>query len=315
MPIAGLLVTAVMAAGAVRLLLRRNLRRPIGVALAFGLLFAAALVPLVAVGPYLVLTKLNYFLPEALPIGLVLAAGLGAARRVAGVALRAAVVLIAAAGVAFTWYGWWLPPRPVSAAVTVDAVPNAAPVGAVERYFAHRADDPIRALRLLGPEVHEAHGLRLVDILRVPFTPERGLAPDDERALELARARVAWLELYNLVRWMQPIAAALHHRVLAVDDREDAADVTVQVTARGPTAPPDGDIGLWPFPPFEQRFTLRRSDGEWQIIAIAQRDVVDENSVQAFVASPTLAALNHLRALGWRPSWESAIAAVLAPPN
>ncbi|HJQ83703.1 MAG TPA: glycosyltransferase family 39 protein [Candidatus Binatia bacterium] len=315
MSIAGWIVTLVAVAGAVRLLLRREVARGYGVVLLFGLLYAGALLPLVSVGPYVVLTKTNYMLPEALPLGVVLAAGMGALRNRLGAALRAALVTVAAAGIALTWYGWWDPSRSVAQpTASVDA--SAVPASLVRRYFAHRADDPIRALRLLDPEVHRAHELRLVRILRVPFGSEGELAPEDERSLELARARVAWLELYNLVRWMQPVAAQLDVTVLEATEERETAEVNVRIGPRGTTAPPGTPgIGRWPFPAFEQRFRLRRDAAGWRITSVDQRGVTDDNAVQAFVAHPTLAALDRLRALGWRPSWEAAVALVFPPAS
>src|SRR5207244_4435567 len=94
---------------------------------------------------------------------------LGWTRGLWGSVLRVTLVAVAAGGVALTVYGWWdeptpSPRRPVEARV---ASPSSA-AAAVERYFEYRADDPVRALRLLAPEVHLAHGLTLVRLLGLP---------------------------------------------------------------------------------------------------------------------------------------------------
>ncbi len=309
MSVAGLLVTAVVMAGTVRASLRPALVGGAAVALGFGLLYAAALFPLVTIGPYLVLTKINYLLPEALPLALLAAIGVGSTTGGARTVLRAALLTIAAGGVLLTWYGL----APASATVRPFRLDGAVPGSAlatVERYFAFRARDPVRAADLLAPEAHLAHGLRLATMLRVPLAPEPETTPENARALELARARVAWLDLYNLVRWVQPVAAALDVRVTTVNQQRDAADVGVRVGAAETTRPAGGAIGLWPFPPFEQRFELRRAGGAWRIVRITQSAVVAESSVPAFVAAPTLEGLDRLRALGWRPSWEDAVAAL-----
>jgi hypothetical protein len=311
---AGLVVMGVCVAGAVHLLVNREIARRSGVGLIFGLLYAAPLVPPLVAGPfrYFLLTKPNFLLPEVLPIGIVLAVGLGGLSGGFRTALRGALLIIAAGGIAVTWYGWWEPARPVSRAIELHHASPGSAVLAVDRYFEYRAHDPIRAVPLLAPEAQLAHGLRLVRILRLPLPPERGLTPQDERSLELARARVAWLELYNLVRWIQPMAAALDVSVVEVQQQRDAAEVHVRIGPSETTAPwGTSGIGLWPFRDFDQHFTLQRAGGEWKITSIDQSGVADDNAVQAFVAYPTLAALEHLRALGWRPSWEDTIDSVI----
>jgi hypothetical protein len=67
-------------------------------------------------------------------------------------------------------------------------------------------------------------------------------------------------------------------------------------------------MGAWPFRPFEQALTLARAGATWRITQVRQDGVADDNAVAAFVADPTLAGLDHLRALGWKPNWEDAIA-------
>ena len=304
--IGGWVVVGVAAVGAGRVVAGRDLARRAGVALVFGVLFAVALLPHVVSIPHIVLTKTNYLMPEALPLGILLVVGLSAFRGGFGTVLRAMLLALAVGGVAFTWYGGG-----GSGSVAVE--PSTAPGSAahvVARWFEERADDPIRAAERLSPDVYLASDLRLVRILGVPLADEPSSA-DDTRALELARGRVAWLELYNLIRWLQPTAAGLDVRVLDATERDDVAAVRVRVAARGTIAPP-GTIGLWPFPEFEQRFTLRRAGDAWRITGVEQSGVVDENLVPAFVAWPTLGAIGRLRALGWRPDWAVPVAAGLA---
>jgi hypothetical protein len=309
---AGLVVLGLALVGAGRLLLRRDIARRTAVVSTFGLLYAGALLPPVLTAPYMVLTKTNFFLPLALPVGLVLAVGLDGLRDGARTALRVALLLIAAGGVAVTWYGWWEPARPTALEPDVRHGSRSPAVRAVERYFAYRAHDPIRAVVVTTPELQLAHGLSLVRILGVPFVPERGLAPEDERAVELSRARQASLELYNLLRWMAPVAEAIAPEVLERGEEGDTAHVRVRVSAAGPT-PPRAVLGMgpWPFAPFEQRFGLRHVDGAWRIAGIQQTGVSPANVVPAFAVDPTLAGLDRLRAVGWRPGdeWEAAVAA------
>jgi Dolichyl-phosphate-mannose-protein mannosyltransferase len=308
----GLLVTAVAAAGAVRLAVERRFVARVAVTLVFGAVFLAALVPHVVDHPYIILTKTNYLLPEALPLGIVLAVGLGAARGAAKTALAAAVLAIATAGIAITVYGWWqVAPGPSGPAFA--ATGTSPLVAAVGGYFTERAHDPIRALRRFTPEAQLAHGLRLVEILGIPAPPpESGLTADEQRSLELARARVAWLELYNLVRWVQPIAAGFTVQPVDLRERDADADLVVRIAATGTTPPRGGELGRWPFPAFAQRFTLQRDDGAWQIAAVEQTGVVDENAVEAFVAQPTRAGFDRVRALGWHPPWERFVADAVA---
>jgi hypothetical protein len=315
MSIGGLLVGVVFVVGALRAWNARDVVRRTAPAFLLGAVYALALLPIVWIGAYVVLTKINYLLPEVLPVAIVLALGLGWPTGAARTALRLALLAVAAGGVAFTWYGWWTPDAAAAPRIAVAAGASGAGARTVARYFETRARDPIRAATLLAPEAHLAHGLRLARLLGVSLKPEVGLGPEDEAALELARARVAWLDLYNLVRWVGPIAAALDVQPLVVTQERDAAEVTVRVSAGTPSAPPGGRIGSWPFPPFEQRFALRRSGADWRITAIEQQGVVDANAVQAFVAAPTLDGFKHLRTLGWKPDWEEAFTAIQPPSD
>ena len=201
--LAGFVVTALVAAGAVRLLAQPDRLRGSGLVLVFGMLYVAVLLPHVSTGPYVGLTKTNYMMPEVLPLAVLAVVGMTAVHGKPAWALRAVLLAIAAGGIAFTWYGWW---APVQRAQRPSAARVDGPRDAVRRYFDYRAFDPIRALRVLTPDAQLAHELRLARILRLPLAAEQGLGPAEEHSLEVARARVAWLELYNLVDWMQPIA-------------------------------------------------------------------------------------------------------------
>ncbi len=304
---AGWLVVGVGVMGLVRLMRQPALARRMAVALAFGAIFAAALLPHIVNIPHVVLTKSNYLMPEVLPLSAVLAVGLGARASRLGVPFKGALVLVSAGGVAFTGYGGWSWSGSGRNTVAVPSASGDSPVHTVARYFKERAGDPIRAAERLAPSAHEQHGLRLVRILGLPPAAEPGLSPADERSLELARARVAWLELYNLIPWMQPTAGALDVRLVDTSASADAAEVRVRVGAQGTTAPP-GAIGVWPFPEFEQRFVLGRFGARWRITSIQQSGVVAENAVPALVAAPTADGLDGLRAIGWRPNWEAAVA-------
>lgn len=302
---AGWIVTVVAIAGVLRFAWRRDLARRSGVGLVFGVFYAALFVPVVPWEPYLILTKVNYMLPAALSAALVVATGLGAFRGALGAAVRTVLLAIAAGGVAYTWYGWW---EDAPRQVAMRPRDLATPARTVERWFAERAPDPIRALARFAPEQDLAHDLRLVGIFRIPYTPAPGFTPADDRTLEIDRARMAWLELHNLERWIRPVAAALEPTIVAADERDGSAEVRVRVAPRHPTPPPAAEgMGPWPFRPFEQAFTLRRIGARWRITRIAQADVGDENAVPAFVANPTLQGFEHLRALGWHPVWERAI--------
>lgn len=297
--IGGMLVTAIAAAGTIRILAHPALRRRTAVALLFGFVYLAALVPHAVDRPYIVLTKTNYLLPAALPLALVVASGLGLARGGLGTGVRVLVLAVAVACLTFTGSG---ATRSVAAAPVGAAEPG--PADTVQRYFRYRVTDPIRTLTLLAPAEQLAHDLRLATLLQIALPPAPPGAPEADRQLELERARVAWLDLYNLVPWMQPAAAALRIAVLSVHEDGNGAEVNVAVGPSSVGRPPGVPLGAWPFPPFEQRFTLARDGTAWRITAIDQRGVVPENTLQAFVAHPTLARDSALRALGWLPGWE-----------
>ncbi len=317
---AGLLVDGLVLLGMVRLLWRRDIAARARVVVGFGLVYLGAIIVPCIVAPYLILTKTNFLLPLVLPVSLVLSLALEGLRGHVKTALRGALLAIASAGVALTWYGWWEPAASVATergSVTSPEPYDGAgesPDRAVARYFDYRARDPIRALPVLTPEFQLAHGLRLVAILRVPF-PEQPVASEEERALELARARQAWLDLYNLIPWLQPIAAALQVTVLDVDRQQDSAEVRVRIGGTGATPPREAaEVEPWPFPEFEQRFRLVRTGADWRITGVTQSGVALASAVPAFVANPTLAGLDHLRALGWRPNWEAGVSAATRTP-
>ena len=304
---AGLGVSAVAMVGAARLVARREIVLRVWPGLALGVFLAVSLLPHAWSVPFFVATKPTYVLPAVLPVGLVLSFGVEAAGRgVRGTVLRGLLLAVAAGGTALTWYGWWAPGSTAPAPIAFGAAPKGSPVQAVERYFRYRADDPIRAGSLLSAELQLAHGLRIAQILQLPVAPEPWpLSPADERALELARAQVAWMDLYHLVRWLQPVASALAVSLIDAHESTDDARVRVRVRAAVGTSPWGVTwAGAWPFDQFDQDFTLRRAGDGWRITAIAQGGVSDENMGPAFVAYPTLAGLQRLRSLGWRPSWE-----------
>jgi hypothetical protein len=297
--VAGLCVLGIAVTGAVRLLARPKVATRLGAALAFGTLISVSLVALAWQVPHPMAMKATPMLAAVFPMGLLLVFGIGAIHGAPGVLLRGALLAVAASGAALTWYGWWLPKSPAPPPITLGDVPAGSAEQAVDRYFQYRAYDPIRALPLLDAQVQRTHGLQLARILGVSVPPEGGMLPAEEDALELARARVAWMELYNLVGWLQPASAALAVTVLDAHQGLEDASVTVRISAGGMQAP--RGVGSWPFAPFEQHFTLQRHGSEWRITAIDQRGVMDENAVAAFAASPTAGGLDRMRALGcWR---------------
>lgn len=308
----GLLVAALVCAGVLRLFVERDLASRAWAPLVFGLMYVGALAWPTIQGPHFMLTKTSYMLPLALPVAITLVAGLRWCPRVPKQCVGALLLLLAAGGVGATWYGWWEPADAGAPSRESRADPG-SPTGAVLRYFADRSRDPIRAAWILAARWHLAHELRLVRILGLDASEPTGLSPEARESVELARARMAWLELYNLVRWMQPIAAGLSVAEVDVIETGDRAEVRARIEARGAEAPAGGEIGRWPFPPFLQLVSLERSHGSWRIVDLRQEGVENENLVQAVVAQPTLAGLERLRALGWRPPWEGAIPKVVPP--
>jgi len=241
-------------------------------------------------------------LPAVLPVGLALAFGIEAVQGVLGMLLRGALLAVAAGGAMFAWYGWWAPSRAAAPPRITLAGASGSAVHAVKRYFEYRAADPIRTLPLLDAKVQRAHGLRLSRIFVLPLPNQRGLTPAEEDALDLAEARLAWLELYHLIGWLQPAAAELAVTGIDAHEELDDAQVNVRVVAAGTPAPWDtAPVPGWPFPPFEQQFTLRRVNGAWRITAIEPHGVSDANALGAFVAYPTLAQLDRLRSSRRQP--------------
>lgn len=303
----GLLVPAVFIAGVARMVLRRDLPPTFAAPLLFGAAFTAALVPHALDRPYIILTKTNYILPEALPLGIVLALGLEAIPGHGRTAVRTLLLALAAGGVALTIYGWW-EPTPRLQSPTWRDPPSSPALRAVERYFEYRLHDPIRAVQRLGSEVQLAHDLRVSHLLGLPSPPEATLASASETSAELAQARVAWLEVPHLARWMLPILSAFDVHVLGLSEQDGAAIVRLRIGAVGETPPAGGEIGSWPFPPFDEELRLERPDGDWRITRLAETGDVDQNAVAVFSAHPTAARFDHLRALGWRPPLEGVAA-------
>lgn len=308
--IGGLFVAALALAGVVRLFLDRELARRTSAALLFGLVYMAALAWPTIQGPHFLLTKTSYMLPLALPFAIALAAGLRWCPRALAPSAGGLLLLIAVGGVAMTWYGGW---EPTPSGETARTSARATPAGIVAHYLEDRSHDPIRAAQILSPQLHLAHKLRLVRILGLDAPEDMGLSPDERQTLELSRARMAWLELYNLVRWLQPVASGLEVAEIDVTEVGDRAAVRARIEAVGAQAPKDGEIGRWPFPPFVLDVSLARADDSWRIAEVRQEGVVDENVVQAVVAHPTLAGFERLRAIGWRPPWEGSIPKVIPP--
>lgn len=311
--LAGIVIDLLAIGGVLRLLRRRrDVATRAGVVVVFALLYGAALVVPSVLAPFLILTKTNFIMPLALPAGLALVLGLDGLRGGARVVMRVLVLAAAVGGVVATWYA----ARP-ALPVVVDGGASSAAVDTVRHYVADRVTDPIRAAALLAPEAHAAHGLRLLNILRLRSGPERAPTTDEERAFELARARQAWLELYNLMPGIDHVVAALRMTVTAVREQGDAAEVDLRIEAVDPVLPPGVPWMPWPFPPFDQQVDLRRREGVWRIIAVRQDGVSDENALPAFVAHPTRAGLARLRALGWRWDWDDGVEAfgMAAPPE
>ena len=103
----GLVPSALMVAGAIRLARRRR-----DYAAAFGpMLFAALLVAAFLVQTWVVprysAVKASYLLPALLPFALALAVGLSTARGAMRGLLRAFLLLFSAFATGVTWYGWW----------------------------------------------------------------------------------------------------------------------------------------------------------------------------------------------------------------
>jgi len=303
--VAGLGVLGVAAVGIARLAVQRTLAARLAAPLVFGAFVGASLLRVAWIFPSIMVSKPTtlYMLPAVLPVGIVLALGVAAMPGSYRPAVRGALLAIAAVGATFTWYGWWIPFSPVPP-VVLRAPPGSA-VETVARYFRLRAQDPIRVLPLVDTDVQLAHGLRVAQLLDIAIVPDRDLSREDERALEIGRARTAWMDLYHMVVWLQPVTSALSVSVIGA--RQDATDARVSVrVSAAPTRSPWGRAwaGAWPFPPFEQEFTLRADGGGWKIVAIEERGVTDQNMAPAFAAYPTLAGFERLRALGWKPRWD-----------
>src|SRR5262245_34773810 len=305
--IAGPGVVAVAVAGTARVAMRRELAGRMAAPLAFGAFVAVSLLRVAWIAPSVMVGKPTYMLPAVLPVGIVLVLGVGTIPLRYRTAVRGALVAIAAAGSALTWYGWWAAPSPASVPMFVGVPSPGSAVQTVERYFTLRAEDPIRALTLVDPEVQLVQGLRLAHVLKLDVGPEQDLSDGDERVLEVARGRVAWMDLYHVVTWLRPVASALKVSVISARQGTDDAQVSARVSAAAADAPwGPAWVGAWPFAPFEQDFTLHRDNGGWRITAIEQRGVGDVNIGPAFVAYPTLTGFERLPSLGWRPSWEPA---------
>src|SRR5262245_35725334 len=288
--IAGLGVVAVAVAGTARLATRRELAGRLAAPLAFGAFVAVSLLRVAWIAPSVMVSRPTYMLPGVLPVGIVLVLGVATIPLRYRTAMHGALVAIAAAGSTLTWYGWWASPGTAPVPVFLGVPSPGSAVQTVERYFTLRAEDPIRALTLVDPEVQLVHGLRHAHLLQLDVAPEQDLSDGDGRALEVARGRVAWMDLYHVVTWLRPVASALMLSVVSARQETDDAQVIVRISAAAAAAPwGPAWVGAWPFAPFKQDFTLHRDNGRWRITAIEQRGVGDVNIGPAFVAYPTLA--------------------------
>jgi hypothetical protein len=296
-------VPVVMILGLFRLVRRSDILRRTWPLLIFSPAYLAALLPTLLDGPYIFLTKVNYLMPLILPVGVLLALGLCEVTGILGMFLRIVLLLVAIAGVVQTTPSWRDETRTVRARVAIPASDELI-VRTVERYFDYRTRDPIRAANLLTRELHLAHGLRMASIVGMAVPPETGLGPGEEREVEFAQARMAWLQLYNLLPWTRSGFAGFEVKVVEVRQNGDKADVSVHVGNAQATPPPGVEIGLWPFPEFEQGFTVERTEDGWRIAGANQEGIRPENYVQAFAVFPSAALLDSLRAIGWRSAWE-----------
>lgn len=263
----GLLPTAVLLLGALRLLRRRDLLRPVAFPLLYGLLLFVAFLQITWSFPASSSVKPSYMTSALLPAAALVAAGLGAWRGIARRVVRGALLAIAVLGVGFTWYGWW----GVRVVTPAEPIRSADYDGVVERYFRDLRSDPVRTLELLTPRFHERHHLRVR-----PDVPTVG-DPATVREVEQLRAQLGWL--WALTMDGYPAAAStLGGSVVRHRRTPSGASVVVRVE------PPVGDA-------FEQSFELLRDEGDrWRIDRITQRGLTPETREAGFVAAPTLEA-------------------------
>jgi len=162
--------------------------------------------------------------------------------------------------------------------------PVATPGEVVDAYFRNLARDPIRTLPLVTPEFHRRHALRVVtgaDARAVAEGREPGHAA---AALAVDRYELGWLAVQSRPD-LARLAAGLGVQIGEPSESDGEATVVVHVAPRSA-------------PPFEQRFSLVRSepDPRWRIDAIEQVGVVPANAAAAFAAYPNEAARRALAA-------------------
>lgn len=163
----------------------------------------------------------------------------------------------------------------LTAGLACSRVPD-TPAGVVEAYFRYLGRDPGRALPLLSPAFHKAHGLRVADL--------RGWIWVGSADLDASKdsGPVAWMMVQSDPQ-VQDLA-----KNLKVDHLEEEVEGG-QATVRTRVTPPGGF-------PFHQTFRLSRSDsGHWQIDAIEQTEVIRRDLGAAFAAYPNRKTLHRIR--------------------
>lgn len=103
----GLVPTALMIAGAIRIARNRRAYAAAAAPMLFATLLVAALLAQTWVVPRYSAVKASYLLPALLPFALALAVGVGATRGMLRGFVRAFLLLFSAFATSVTWYGWW----------------------------------------------------------------------------------------------------------------------------------------------------------------------------------------------------------------
>lgn len=103
----GLVPTALMVAGAIRIARNRRAYAAAFAPMLFATLLVAAFLVQTWVVPRYSAVKASYLLPALLPFALALAVGVGAMRGMLRGFVRAFLLLFSAFATGVTWYGWW----------------------------------------------------------------------------------------------------------------------------------------------------------------------------------------------------------------
>jgi hypothetical protein len=166
----------------------------------------------------------------------------------------------------------------LAAALACGAAAVAPPTEVVDRYFRFLARDPIRTLPLLTPGFHERHGLHVVTSAEARWELRGGRPAPESAPFALDRYQLAWLTVQSREAFAA-LREELAWTLLDEGSKDDRAWVRVRVQAKNG-------------PPFEQRFSLVRSEpgGLWRIDAVEQIGVGRRNRGAAFVAWPSEAA-------------------------